>query len=395
LRNAVDGAGIDVLDSLMSIFGPLAGPVRHAASLGAQLLGQPSAASAAHARRARRRRSTGPRPANGAEPVPLELICPAGTPAALRTAVDAGADAVYLGFRDETNARNFPGLNFSRDELSKGLDYAHGQGTRVFAAINTFPEAGKPGPWHQAVDDAAALGVDAVIIADIGLADYAVRTHPDLRLHLSVQASASNPEAIRFYHQALGVKRVVLPRVLTLDEIAALNTEVPVETEVFVFGGLCVMAEGRCALSSYVTGESPNMNGVCSPAECVRYEERGDQLVSRLGDVTVNSFAAGEAAGYPTLCKGRFVAEGRASYLFEEPTSLNAAAMLPELMASGVSALKIEGRQRGRAYVGQVVSEFRRAIDAAVQGDPVPALDLAPVTEGQRKTSGAYDKTWR
>ncbi len=325
----------------------------------------------------------------------LELVCPAGTPASLRAAVDAGADVVYLGFRDETNARNFPGLNFNREELAAGLDYAHAKGAHVYVAINTFPEAGNPEPWRKAVDDAAKLKVDAVILADIGLADYAAQTHPDLRRHLSVQASASNPEAIKFYHEAFGVQRVVLPRVLTLPEITALNKEIKVETEVFVFGGLCVMAEGRCALSSYATGESPNMTGVCSPASHVRYEDEGDRMVSRLGEFTINAFAPDEKAGYPTLCKGRFVTEGRASYLFEEPTSLNAAGMLPELMAAGVTALKIEGRQRGRAYIAQVVSAFRKAVDAAYEGLPIPALNLDSITEGQQKTSGAFDKTWR
>lgn len=325
----------------------------------------------------------------------LELVCPAGTPASLHAAVDAGADVVYLGFRDETNARNFPGLNFSRDELRQALDYAHERGTEIYVAINTFPKAGNPGPWHRAVDDAAALGADAVILADIGLADYAARTHPGLRRHLSVQASASNPEAIRFYKEAFGIRRVVLPRVLTVPEIAALNRQVDIETEVFVFGGLCVMAEGRCALSSYATGESPNMNGVCSPASHVRYVDEGDRMVSRLGNFTINAFANDEKAGYPTLCKGRFVTDGKARYLFEEPVSLNAAAMLPELMAAGVTALKIEGRQRGRAYIAQVVAAFRAAVDAAAAGEPVPAADLSAVTEGQRKTTGAYNKTWR
>jgi len=188
---------------------------------------------------------------------------------------------------------------------------------------------------------------------------------------------------------------VVLPRVLTLAEIAALNAEIPVETEVFAFGGMCVMAEGRCALSSYATGLSPNMNGVCSPASHVHYEQQGATLVSRLGAFTINAFAEGEPTGYPTLCKGRFVAEGRASYLFEEPISLNAAAMLPELAAAGVTALKIEGRQRGRAYVAQVVSAFRRAVDAAARGEPAPALELDSVTEGRRDTAGAYARSWR
>lgn len=325
----------------------------------------------------------------------LELVCPAGTPAALRAAVDAGADAVYLGFRDETNARNFPGLNFSRDELADGIAYAATRDAKVLVAINTYARAGEPGAWLRAVDDAARLGAWAVILADIGLLDYAARTHPELRRHLSVQASAANPETIGFYHREFGVKRVVLPRVLTVQEIARINAAVAVETEVFVFGGMCVMAEGRCLLSSYATGESPNMNGVCSPAGHVRYEESGGRLVSRLGDFTINIFEEGEPAGYPTLCKGRFQACGRASYLFEEPTSLDAIHMLPELMEAGVTALKIEGRQRGKAYVAQVVSAFRRAVDAAGRGEPAPAFDLDSVAEGGRQTTGAYEKVWR
>ncbi len=325
----------------------------------------------------------------------LELVCPAGTPAALRTAVDAGADTVYLGFRDETNARNFPGLNFNRRELAEGLDYAHAGGAKVYVAINTFPRAGEPESWHAAVDDAARLGADAAILADIGLLDYAARNHPELRRHLSVQASAANAEAISFYHREFGVRRVVLPRVLTVPEIAALNREVPVETEVFVFGGLCVMAEGRCALSGYATGKSPNTCGVCSPASHVRYLEQDGRMVSKLGQFTINSYEADEPAGYPTLCKGRFVAEGRAAHLFEEPTSLNAAHMLPELMAAGVRALKIEGRQRSRAYVRAVVSELRRAVDAAAGGGAAHAPALGDVTEGGRETAGAYTRAWR
>lgn len=143
----------------------------------------------------------------------VELVCPAGTPAALRAAVDAGADAVYLGFRDATNARNFPGLNFDRTDLAEALNYAHPRGARIYVAINTFPEAGDAGPWHRAIDDAAALGADAVIIADIGLLAYACGKYPDLRRHLSVQASASNTEALTFYHDEYGVKRAILPRV--------------------------------------------------------------------------------------------------------------------------------------------------------------------------------------
>jgi putative protease len=325
----------------------------------------------------------------------LELVCPAGTPAALRAAVDAGAHAVYCGFRDETNARNFPGLNFDRQELAEAVSYAHTRGAKLLVAINTYPRAGEVALWRRAVDDAARLGADAVILADLGLLAYAADRHPGLRRHLSVQASASHPAAIEFYAQTFGVRRVVLPRVLTVAEIAALNRAIDVETEVFVFGGLCVMAEGRCSLSSYATGKSPNMNGVCSPASHVRYEERGSRLVSRLGAFTINAFAPEEPAGYPTLCKGRFVADGEASYLFEEPTSLSTLAILPDLAKAGVTAIKIEGRQRGRAYVAAVVGAFRAATDALAKGLPMPGIDLAALAEGGSTTTGAYHKTWR
>lgn len=327
-----------------------------------------------------------------------ELICPAGTPVALKSAVEAGADCVYVGFRDETNARNFPGLNFSPKELGESIQFAHDRGSKVLVAINTFPRAGAFGAWQRAVDTAADLGADAVIVADLGVLAYAAKARPNLRLHLSVQAAASNPDSIRFYAEKFGVKRVVLPRVLTVPEIATLNSQIKdtgVETEVFVFGGLCVMAEGRCALSSYATGESPNINGVCSPAAHVRYEESTSGTTSTLAGYTINRFGKDEPAGYPTLCKGRFVANGKTSYLFEEPTSLNTLTILPDLLNAGVTAFKIEGRQRGRAYVAAVVEAFRAGLDAAMAGQPLPDIDLDTITEGGKQTTGAYKKTWQ
>ena len=325
----------------------------------------------------------------------LELICPAGTPPALRVAVDAGAHAVYCGFQDETNARNFPGLNFSRSDMAAAVDYAHRRGTKVFIAINTFPRAGAAMLWHRAVDDAAALAADAVILADIGLLAYAAGHYPDLRLHLSVQAAAANPEAIRFYVDAFGVKRVVLPRVLSVAEIADINGAISCETEVFVFGGLCVMAEGRCSLSSYVTGQSPNMHGVCSPASHVGYHESNGDLVTRLGNFTINRIPAGQPAAYPTLCKGAFRANNMTGHVFEDAVSLDASQLLPALSRAGVKALKIEGRQRSRAYTKAVVTSFRAALDAMASGAEIPLSVLAQMSVGQSATCGAYLKTWR
>ena len=106
---------------------------------------------------------------------------------------------------------------------------------------------------------------------------------------------------------------------------------------IFVFGGLCVMAEGRCSLSSYATGKSPNMQGVCSPPSHVTYEQTGQGTISRLGEFTINQFARGEAAGYPTLCKGRFSTDQGAGYIFEDPVSLDATALLAGMRDAGVT----------------------------------------------------------
>jgi O2-independent ubiquinone biosynthesis protein UbiU len=325
----------------------------------------------------------------------LELVCPAGTPAALRTAVSAGADMIYCGFRDETNARNFPGLNFSREEMAQSVAFAHERETKVAIAINTFPRAGGESLWHRAVDDSASLGADVIILADLGLLDYAAQKHPQLRRHLSVQAAAANPDAINFYAKAFGVRRVVLPRVLTVQEIANINAEVDCETEVFVFGGMCVMAEGRCSLSSYVTGKSPNMHGVCSPASHVVYRQDGEDLVSFLGSFDMDRVGQRVPAPYPTVCKGRFVSDGFSGHVFEEPASLDASNLIAQFAAAGVTGLKVEGRQRSRAYVNQVIRSLRRAVDNYSAGRPFVELALHNLTEGQSTTQGAYAKKWR
>jgi len=327
----------------------------------------------------------------------MELVCPAGTPATLRAAVTAGADAVYCGFNDDTNARNFPGLNFSPKEMAEGIRFAHNHGSKVLVAINTFARAGDTDPWRRAADTAVACGADAVIAADIAVLDHMAQNHPKTRLHLSVQAAAATPEAIGFYVEAFAVRRVVLPRVLSVQEIKALNSAIAVETEAFVFGGLCVMMEGRCHLSSYATGRSPNLNGVCSPPEAVSYDESGQATTARLAGFTIDRYDPGTPAGYPTLCKGRFTAGGKTGYLFEDPVSLNAGTMIVALREAGITALKIEGRQRGKGYVSEVVRAFRGAVDAAELGRDAVEIEgiLAALSEGGRQTTGAYRKTWR
>jgi O2-independent ubiquinone biosynthesis protein UbiU len=345
----------------------------------------------------------------------MELVCPAGSLPALKAAIDNGADAVYMGFRDGTNARNFPGLNFDMAEARQGLDYARRAGRKVLLAINTYPAPAQWDKWCTAVDQAAALKVDALILADPGLMQYATQKHPDLRLHLSVQGSATNAEAIDFYARHFAIRRVVLPRVLSVPQVAAIIKRVNVEVEVFGFGSLCVMVEGRCALSSYVTGDSPNMSGVCSPAKAVRWEETPTGRTSRLNGVLIDSYKPGESAGYPTLCKGRFAVPGsmkaagagavevgrRLGYAIEEPTSLNTLDILPQLQDAGVAAIKVEGRQRSPAYVAQVTRVLREALDACKcnaasykpRADWIAALDK--VAEGSTHTLGAYHRPWQ
>lgn len=328
-----------------------------------------------------------------------ELVCPAGTPASLRAAVNAGADAVYCGFQNATNARNFAGLNFTPEELAEGVAYARRKRAKVLLAVNSFPPAGKFNLWREAVDTGIETGVDAIIVADIGVADYVATRWPDQRLHLSVQAGASSAEAIWFYCNEFDIKRVVLPRILTVAEIKAIHDEIPCEIEAFVFGNIGMMAEGRCSLTNYVTGISTNMDGVCSPASRVEYREDAQKnLITKLGDFTMDCYACGENAGYPTICKGRYLTEDRREpyYAFEEPVSLNLTSLLPDLMKAGVTALKIEGRQRSRAYVKSVVGAFRRAVDDLMAGRQPELAELLNLTEGNKQTEGAFGgKRWR
>ena len=330
-----------------------------------------------------------------------ELVCPAGSLPALKAAVDNGADTVYFGYKNDTNARNFAGLNFDQKAMVEGIQYAHTRGKHVLMAINTFPQPGREADWHKAVDGAADLGVDAVILADVGLLDYASKRHPNLRLHLSVQGSATSYEAVNFAHREFGIRRAVLPRVLTLAQVEQVIKNTPVEIEVFGFGSLCVMNEGRCWLSSYATGESPNTVGACSPAKYVKWDKQPGRMDTRLNGILIDRYGDKEPAGYPTLCKGRFEVNGSTYYALEEPTSLNVLEMLPEIVKIGVSAIKVEGRQRSPAYVAQVTRTLRAALDALGRDIdhfkvlPAWQAELGKVAEGTQVTLGAYNRPWR
>ncbi len=331
----------------------------------------------------------------------MELVCPAGSLPALKQAVDHGADCVYLGFRDATNARNFVGLNFDEKNLQEGISYAHRQGRKVLLALNTYPVPGLWDIWKGAVDRAARYGVDAMIVADPGLMRYACDHHPDLRLHLSVQGSATNYDAINFYARHFRIARVVLPRVLSIEQVELVVKNTDVEIEVFGFGSLCVMVEGRCALSSYVTGEAPNNSGVCSPAKAVRWVPTSEGLESRLNGVLIDRYTDNEKASYPTICKGRYEIGGENYYAIEEPASLNTLELLPRLKEMGVAAIKIEGRQRSPAYTAATTRVWREALDSCL-GDtesyrvrPEWIEALGRLSEGQQQTLGAYYRSWK
>jgi len=331
----------------------------------------------------------------------MELLCPAGNLPALKTAIDNGADAVYIGMKDDTNARHFAGLNFNDGKLEKAADYVHRHGKKLHVAINTFAHPDGEARWRKAVDNAVAIGTDALIIADLGVLDYAANKYPDVERHVSVQASTTNIEAIKFFADNFAVERVVLPRVLSIQQVRQLAKKSPVKLEVFAFGSLCIMSEGRCYLSSYMTGESPNTAGACSPAKYVRWQETDEGLESRLNNVLIDRYQPDENAGYPTLCKGRFEVDNNVYHALEEPTSLNTLELIPELSKMGIASVKIEGRQRSPAYVEQVAKTWRSAIDR-FQQDPTNyevegawMKTLANLSEGTQTTLGAYHRKWQ
>ncbi len=331
----------------------------------------------------------------------MELLCPAGNLPALKAAIENGADAVYIGLKDETNARHFAGLNFTDKRLQEAANYVHLRKRKLHVAINTFAHPESFSRWQRAVDMAANAGADALILADIAVLAYAAERYPHIERHVSVQASATNAAAVRFYQQQFGVARVVLPRVLSIHQVRQLARDTPVPLEVFAFGSLCIMAEGRCYLSSWLTGESPNTVGACSPARFVRWQQTPAGLESRLNEVLIDRYEAGENAGYPTLCKGRYKVEDTPYHALEEPTSLNTLALLPELLAANIASVKIEGRQRSPAYVEQVTRIWRKAIDHC-KADPAHYIPqpqwmstLSALSEGTQTTLGAYHRQWQ
>jgi len=329
----------------------------------------------------------------------VEICAPAGNLPSLKAAVDNGADAVYMGFSGDTNLRNFPALNFTEEEVRKAIQYAHSKEKKVFITINSYPQEKELPLACEAVDKAYGLGADAVIASDMAVLSYIQGRYPGKRVHLSVQASASNAEAIEFYRRHFGIKRVVLPRVLTLDEIRALRGETGVEIEVFALGLLCINSEGQCFLSSYITSESINTYGACSHPKFIDFVQEDDEGMLKIlsNGVLLNKYSPLEEVAYPTPCKGRYYnkATGQLHYAIQDPESLNVLGILPEIIQTGVDSIKIEGRQRSRTYVEQVVRVFREAVDTYYESgscriSPAKGQHLQSLFEGLAPTYGCY-----
>jgi collagenase-like PrtC family protease len=279
----------------------------------------------------------------------LELLAPAGDRACLVAALDAGADAVFLGVT-ALNARRYA-RNFSEPELEEACALAHGLGRRVHLTLNIDLAQGELGRAAELLELASRLKVDAVLVRDPAL--LALRPHfPELEYHLSTQAcvaSAADVEAAR----ELGFRRVVLARELTLAEIAAASRVEGIETEVFVHGALCLAVSGRCLLSSWVGGRSGNRGQCTSP------------------------------------CRVPWDLDGRPGGMPLSPHDLSLVARVAELRAAGVRALKIEGRMKNPSWVRSAVRLLRKGIDGTATPEEL-AAEAARRPAGARRLTSAY-----
>ena len=284
-----------------------------------------------------------------------ELLAPAGSTEAFYAAIDAGADAVYLGLGD-FNAR-LRAKNFTVRDLAALIPYAHIHNVKVYATVNTLIKQSEIKPALDTLYQLEQLGADAAIVADIGLMKLASGNFPKLRVHGSTQAAVHNSNGAAFL-QTLGVKRVVLARELSLDEIRETTKKSPIETEVFVHGALCYSISGMCLASSFIGGASGN-RGRCTQVcrrkfKCLRADE-SDILGISKHSVPVNPTHVGAAVpDRPPRAEGYFFS----------PYDLEALPFIDKLADAGVTCFKIEGRMKGAEYVSTVVKAYRSAIDS-------------------------------
>lgn len=278
-----------------------------------------------------------------------ELLAPAGSMEALIRAVNAGADAVYFG-TTQLNARMMA-KNFTRDEVREAVAYCHQRGVLCHVTMNTAVTDRSMKDAMGQVDFLYQAGVDALIVADLGLAAEIRKSFPDFPLHASTQCSAHNTDAVRFLAEQ-GFSRVVVARELDKDNLASLCRNAPIEIEAFVHGALCVSQSGQCLLSSFIGGRSGNRGECAQPCRMV-YNGR-----------------------YPLSLK-----------------DLSLAGHITELCEMGVASLKIEGRMKSPDYVGRVVSVFRRLLDEERNATEEEMRYLAEVFSRSGFTDGYFTKT--
>jgi putative protease len=275
------------------------------------------------------------------DPLPRpELLAPAGDRECLRAAVENGADAVYFGLNCGFNARA-RATNIEPAELPEVMAFLHHRGVKGFVTLNTLAFSDELLALEDLVRRIARADVDAVLVQDLGLVRLIRALCPDLPIHASTQMTLTSAECIQVAEE-LGIERVVLPRELSIREIARLRQSTHVELEAFVHGALCVAYSGQCLTSESLGGRSAN-RGQCAQACRLPYD---------------------------LICDGNDVDLGSQKYLLS-PQDLAAYDLTPDLIAAGVCSFKIEGRLKTPEYVANITRHYRTAIDTAVRGEPV------------------------
>src|SRR5574340_1308585 len=316
-----------------------------------------------------------------------ELLAPAGSQAMLETALAFGADAVYAGQpRYSLRVRN----NSFRDEaaLGIGIDTAHSRGKQFYVVSNIFPHNSKLKTYLADMAPIIALKPDALIMADPGLIDMIRETWPEMPVHLSVQANTVNYAAVRFWKK-LGIRRVILSRELSLDQVAEIRQECPdMELEVFVHGALCIAYSGRCLLSGYFNHRDPNQ-GSCTNS--CRWDYQVHEAAEDLsGDIIPAASSCGDLPRHPLADRVHLLEESErpgelmpvtedehGTYIMNSK-DLRAVEHIGRLVEIGVDSLKIEGRTKSAYYVARTTQVYRKAIDDAVANRP-----FDPVLLGQ------------
>lgn len=264
----------------------------------------------------------------------MELLAPAGTMENFMAALESGADAIYLGGK-VFNARAHA-ANFGIDELREAVRLAHILDVSVYVTVNILIGDTELGELENYLKDLDSIGVDAIIVQDLAVAEIAKRVAPNIHLHGSTQMTAATLDAVRFY-ESLGFTRVVLARELSLKEIQHICKHCKAEIEVFVHGALCVCYSGQCLMSSFIGGRSGN-RGACAQPCRLPYE-------------LLDS-------------KGESVLPKHEAYLLS-PKDLNYSEHMNELVAAGVTSFKVEGRMKKVSYVRQVIGTYREILDEA------------------------------